>query len=147
MRQPLRTMRYALALCAIVTLGLPACYTPAELRQLAESQPDPRAAQVNALWDCVLAVVAQEAWPIEVESRQDLLLATEWMDRGEDRRERVRFTVIVAPMGVGINVTVHKQHRVPGQEEWFDVTDPVILTQKRAEETALAKRVQQMWMP
>ncbi len=147
MRQPLHTMRYAPVIACILTLALPACYTASELRALSESKPDPRAEQVNALWDCVLTVAAEEKWPIEVESRQDLLLATQWMDTGENQRERVRFTVIVAPMGVGINVTVHKQHRAPDADAWYDITDPAALTRKRAEETALAKRVQLMWKP
>lgn len=146
MRQPLHPMRYA-ALILLIALVAPGCYTAAEMRDLAESKPDPRAEQVNALWDCVLTVAEEEKWPVEVESRQDLLLATQWMARGDDKRERVRFTVIVAPMGVGINVTVHKQHRVPDTDEWFDVTDPAVLAQKRAEETALARRVQLMWRP
>jgi hypothetical protein len=147
MRQPLRTMRYAPAVLCMLMLALPGCYTAAELRELSASKPDPRAAQVNALWDCVLTVAQEEMWPVDVESRPDLLLATRWMDRGENKRERVRITVIVAPRGVGINVNVNKQHKAPDADAWYDVTDPAVLTQKRAEETAIAKRIQRMWKP
>ena len=114
---------------------------------MAEAQPDPRAEQVNQLWDCVLQVVKEEGWPVQLERRQDLLLATEWMPAGDARQRRVRFSVVVAAMGVGINVTLDYQQRIPGDETapWSEVTDPELLAQKRMEEMALARRIQLMW--
>jgi len=125
--------------------SLGGCYTASEMRQLAEEKPDPRQTQVDQLWKCIQTIAAQEQWPIEVSSRQGLLLATKWINKDAEHRKRTRVSVVVAPMGVAINVHVHLQHRVPGAPEWTDVTDPVVLTDKRVEETALAKRIHWLW--
>jgi hypothetical protein len=121
------------------------CYTAAEMRDLAASKPDPRQEQIDSLWACVVEVAGEEEWDVEVVSRQGLLLATAWSPTGVDTRKRVRVSIIVVAVGVGINVNVGLQHRVGPEDPWVDVTDPVILTNKRLEETALATRIQMKW--
>ena len=139
-------MRRYFSLCIVLLTALSSgCYTAAEMRKLSEEKPDPRQAQVDQLWSCIQTVAAEEAWPIEVASRPGLLLATQWIERDTEHRERVRITVVVAPMGVAINVYIHSQHRAPGAAEWTDVTEPNALTRVRAQETALARRIHGMW--
>ncbi len=139
-----------LILLVCCCLSLSACYAPQELRQLAEDTPDPRQEQVEALWQAMKEVVAEETWPVELERREDLIIATSWMPEGTEGllRRRVRFLVVVAHNGVGINATVkYQQHdeRLAPEETWADTTDPKLLLRAKNEEQALAHRIQRKW--
>ena len=139
----------------VVVIGLAlmassACFTPQELRKRAEDMPDPRQLEADKVWAAILTVVKeQEQWPVELARREDLLLATEWMPVEEDLRKRVRFTVIIAPMGIGINVLVKHQRKdpqAPFDEAWKEAEGAELSAAEKREEGALVKRVQTIWM-
>lgn len=126
------------------------CYTQRELRQLADEQPDPRQQEADRLWGAILKVVHDKAWPVDVQRREDLTLRTRWVDVEEGLRKQVRFMVVVAPMGVGINVKIsHARHQgeVPeGQDPWKEVEgDAALDDSARAEENELARRIYTLW--
>ncbi len=140
----------------LIAFCLGGCYTAKDLRAIAANTPDPRQEQIEKLWEAMQQIVHEEQWPKELESREDLLVATSWMmvkPQPQDHRlrRRVRFSVIVAPQGVGINVLVKYQREgkspedAPDQETWSDMTDPVWKVRQQQEERALVARIQQNW--
>lgn len=135
----------AAALGALATWG--GCYTPHELRAMADAQPDPRQIEADHIWASILQIVEEERWPVDLQSREDLLLRTEWLTQEEGLRKRVRFLVIVAPMGVGINVAVkHERLDAQGEEpQWMPASDGPLVEQERQEEALLTRRVHALW--
>lgn len=140
---------YTIGVLLVIGFASAGCYDAHDLRKIAAEKPDPRQKQVDLLWDTMREVMQEEAWPVELQRREDLIMATAWMPLSEEVRRRVRFLVVVAPMGVGINVSVKYQQRnpeAPPEAAWNEVTDPVILARQRREEEALAHRIRGSWL-
>jgi hypothetical protein len=150
MATPPRRHLCAPLLLSLATLLLPACYTAQDLERLAAQKPDPRQEQIERLWRAMGALVAEEQWPLTLERRQDLIMVTQWQELEDDLRRQIRLLVLVAPVGIGINVHVTYQRRdertdLPPDEAWAEVHDPVLQLRQRGEERAFATRIQQKW--
>jgi hypothetical protein len=132
-----------------LTFASAACFTPQQLREKAQSMPDPRQAEADIIWASILTIVNdEEQWPVDLARRDDLWLATEWMEMEEGLRKRVRISVIIAPMGFGINVLVKHQRfdpEAPIDEKWREFSSPEISASEKAQEAQLVKRIHLMW--
>ena len=145
-RRALRSGAVAALLLALA-ISSTACFTPEELRARSEALPDPRQAEADLIWAAILQVVeAEESWPVDFKRREDLVLTTEWMPQAEGLRKRVRFMVVLAPMGVGINVLIKHQRLDPDAEaQWQDFSDDALDEAEKREEALLVQRVQRLW--
>jgi len=95
------------------------CFNAQELRALSEAAPDPRQAEADKMWAAIGEVVAQEGWSVELARREELLLSTAWVPTEDGRRKRVRFLVLLAPMGMALNCTVlYERPAGPEGEGW-----------------------------
>jgi hypothetical protein len=145
--------RLVLALLTLAVVTSTGCYTAQDIERLRAQQasaPDPRHEQVERLWEAMGAVVQEEAWPVALERRQDLIIVTQWMQVDPSLRRKVRLLALVAPNGVAINVSVDHQRRderlgPTPEEQWGPVDDPALAVQARRLEQALARRVQEKW--
>ncbi len=136
-----------LAMASMTSLG--GCYTPKEMSALAASQPDPRQVEAERIWGAILKIVEDEGWPVDVKRREDLMLRTQWLDVEEGVRKRIRFLVVVAPMGVGINVKIkHERHLAADsapENPWVEIKDDQTAKAQKIEENALVKRIHTLW--
>lgn len=126
----------------LVVFGLvgSGCYNAQELRVMAEAAPDPRQAEADKMWGAIGEVVQEQGWEVELARREELLLSTRWTPAGEGRRKRVRFLVLLAPMGMALNCTVLYE-RGEGEEAWFPDEEPATRELAREEEEGLVQAV------
>ena len=146
-REALRARQGLARLAAVVVMGAAlfgaGCYSPAELRAKAEQMPDPRQKDVDLMWSAIKEVVDEEGWPVEIDSRQDLVLSTAWSnEEPEGRRKRVRFLVLIAPMGMAVNCTVKYERRADNDaKSWEPDEAEATLQSARDEEATLVQAV------
>lgn len=126
--------------------GTVACHTSAELRDIAEKRPDPRAAFADEMWAAVGELAREEAWTLDLNSAEDRLLTTVWFESEPGLRKKVRLTVVMAPMGVGINANIKYERPDEAQAGmWLPDESAELANRSKAEERVLVERIHAIW--
>ncbi len=129
---------------ATTILSTGACYTAQEIRERSELVEDPRVTEQKKLWQALETTLTDAGYGIKLNRPQDKIITTKWVTHGDTLRRRVRMTLVVTNVGLGMNSTVIYQRFSDGA--WMTVEDdPKLLRAAKQEEQLLVRRVYERW--
>ena len=137
-----RALRTAIIVGCLVTSG--GCYTADDIRARGELVEDPRVAEMERLWTALEDTLQAGGYTLKLNRPQDKIITTEWVAHNDALRRRVRMTLVVTNIGLGMNCTVQYQRR--DGDRWILVEDDPVLAQgAKSEEQLIVRAAYARW--